>query len=215
MSSNLAPLIIGIFAAGLLLTLIGITLATWRPVERIQLNRRTRKSADAATSVEWIYFPRQPPEETAGQSGRTAEADARVEAKRGGQGSTAAIEVAGAGRASLLVAADKQREALPRDNEAEADRIVEEARRQAKELLEEAELEAKRIVDATVRERAEVVEGLALERSLLEQTRRRLHGFMVDALEEVESPSAATEELAHGRQLDEASRMGASTDSDH
>ena len=58
------------------------------------------------------------------------------------QGAAAAIEDAEPGAAELPLAAEKQREAR-RENEAEAERIAEEAQRQARELLEEAELEAK------------------------------------------------------------------------
>lgn len=213
MSSNLAPLIICIFAAGLLLTLIGIGPAIRRPVERIKLNRRTRKSEDAAASVEWIYFPREPHEQ-AGPSGDTAEADARAGANIGGQGSTAAIEVAEAGAPSLLAAHDKQREARPHDNEPEADRIVKGARRQAEELLDKAEVEAARMVAAAGQERVRLLQELVHERSVLAETRTWLHGFMVDALREVEGTPAVKEDATDGRQLHEVRRMSAPTDAD-
>ena len=192
MSSNLAPLIVGIVAAGLLLTLIGIA-PSRRPVERIRLNRRSRRSEDEATSEEWIYLPRAPREEPAEPSRPTAETDVGVGANLGAQGHSGHRGCRAWG-SELLLAAEKQREALA----ARTRRMRSHCKRgtaQARELLEEAELEAKRIVVAAGRE-------LARKENELEQERAALARWTtLDSVSTVQEAARKAEELRANTEL--------------
>ena len=188
MSSNVAPLIIGLFAAGLLLILIGVVPAIWRPVERFRLQRRSRKSEDETTSEEWMDQPRAPAEGETEPAGPMAETDAGVGEPSGDrQGSSAAIEEVEPPTEELLVAAERHDEGVLRESEADATRITEDARRAARDLLEEAELEAKRIVVAAGKERARHENELEQERAALEERRTRLDSLATAQVAELKA----------------------------
>ena len=131
--------------------------------------------------------------------------------------SLTAIEEAAHAAEELLVAAERRRDELWGETEAEALRkaaeITEGASRQVQEQLEEARLEAKGIVDAANRERARVNE-LAQERSDLEERWTKLSSFLADVLEEVERMPTASDAPAELQDLDEALVARASTGAD-
>ena len=151
MSSEVAPLLIGFAATGLLLVVLGIVVATRRLLERIRLRPERHWSLSGgsggwATSQEWVYRPRVPREVRAEPPGATSKAEASVgEPSAGRQGSLAVVDEARRRADVMLAAAERRCERLLRESEVEAERrageIIEDAWRQAGELLDEAELE--------------------------------------------------------------------------
>lgn len=140
MSPEVAPLLVGFAAAGMLLIAIGIVLAVRRQLERMRLRpqwRPSRVSEGWATSQEWVYRPRVPREVRAEP----------LDPER--QGSLAAVDEARRKADVMLADAERRCERLLRESEAEAERradeIIEDALRQAGELLEEVELEVENV----------------------------------------------------------------------
>jgi len=222
MSSDVAPLLIGFAAVGMLLILIGIVLATRGLFERIRLRPRRRSGGGPegwGTSQEWVYRSRAPREGRAQLPHPTSKAEATAGGPTADhQGSPAAIEEAQRRAEEMLAAAERGSESLRRESQEEVEHraveITEDARRQARELLEAAELEAKEIVVAAGQERARLLNELARERAVVEETRTRLSTFLVDVLEEVEGPPAASEGPANVRDLSEARGVRTSAGAD-
>ena len=192
MSLSVAPLIIALVAAGLLLFLIGIVPATRQSVERFRLKRQGRKEVDATTSEAWIYQPGAADEQPVEVFDLTAEADVGVGGPSLDQGSSAAIQ--GPPRRidsadELILDAVRRSEDLGRESEAEAERITEDARRQARELLEQAELEAKRTVVVAGQALARRENQLDEERSNFERRTR------LDSVSAVQGAARRAEEL--------------------
>jgi hypothetical protein len=153
-----------------------------------------------------------------------------LEERRTSLDSLAAVQGAEQKAEELLAAALRQCESLRQESEAEAERraagINEDARRRAQERIEEAELEAKRVVVAAEaqskvdmeritadarRQAQERLEEAELEAralvtaagSALEETRKKLSGFLADVLGEVEGAPATSEGTANVHDLDE------------
>ena len=149
MRSEVAPLLIGFAAAGMLLVVIGIVLAVRRLSERVRLRSRRPRSGESegwATSQDWVYRTRVPREVRAKPPGPRSKAKASFgEPSADRQGSLVAVEEARRRAEAMLAAAERRCERLLRESEAEAERrageIIEDARTQARELLEDAELE--------------------------------------------------------------------------
>jgi cell division septum initiation protein DivIVA len=109
-------------------------------------------------------------------------------------------------------------ESLLREGAAEAERraneITEAARTQARKLVEKAELDARAIVAAAERERGRLVDDLARQRALVEETRTRLSTFLVDVLEEVDGVPAPDSTSMNVRDLTQAREMRTSAGGD-
>jgi vacuolar-type H+-ATPase subunit H len=194
MSSNLGPLLVGLAAAGSLLVLIGIIRANWPLVARVGMSRGQRRSGSSeswATSHEPVGRPRAPTDTQAKRAGPAATADEGV----GGpnvdqQASSAAIKESKA--QELTVAPERHSEGLWRENEAEAARITDEARRQAREPLDEAELEAQTIIVAAGQQLARREDQLDEERAGPERpTRLDLASIVQEAAHKAEEALAA------------------------
>ena len=203
MSSSVSPLLLGLFAASLLLTFIWAVSATYRRVERFRSHRRGRAEG-MTTSETWIDRPRartekpEKPEKRSSPRVEVPDAGApkvvvgpehtsqqasepkqtAVERRRVRLDTLAAIQEAERKADELLLDAERQCADLLRKAEAEAHRkagqITEDARQRAAEQLEEAELEARAIVADTARERALRLTEVERERMRLEVARSKL-----------------------------------------
>jgi hypothetical protein len=213
MGSDVAPLLIGFAAAGVLLVLVGLVLAARHLFERRRLRPRHRATSGEGrgTSQEWVYGRHAPREGQPDSFGRPSDVEAAVE-----EGERKAEET--------LAAAERQSEDLRRESEAEAERtaveITENARRQARELLENAEVEAGEIVTAAERqsenlrreseaeaertavEITEIARGQA--RELLEEAELEANGILAHAGQE---RARLLNELARERALVVETRM--------
>lgn len=153
MSSEVAPLLIGFAAAGMLLVVIGIVLAARRLYEQLRLRSarlRSRESEGWATRQEWIYRPRVPREARSEPLDPTSKAEAGFgDPSADRQSSLDAVEEARRKAELMLAATERRCDRLLRESEAEAERradeIIEDALRQASELLGEVELEVENV----------------------------------------------------------------------
>ena len=152
MSSDVAPLLVGFAAAGMLLVVIGIVLAIRRLLERIRLtsSRQSREYEGWATSQEWIYRPRAPRAVRAEPLDQASKAEGSAGDPSGGrQSSLAAVDEARHRAGVMLAIAERRCERLLRESDAEAERrageIIEDALRQARELLEDVEPEVENV----------------------------------------------------------------------
>jgi hypothetical protein len=168
-SSDVAPSLIGFAAAGLLLTVIGVTLGARRLLDRARLRRRSRgpKPEGWETSQDWVYRPR-----ASGHPGTDA---SRANTYSGTDGSDSGV-------ARDVVAPTAQTPAPPGDDSPEAEqratRTVEHARRLARRLIEETQLELREMATAAEREREDLrrrCEAEAKEEAdaVVEEARRR------------------------------------------
>ena len=145
MSSDLAPLLIGLAAGGLLVILIGIVPGAGRTVGRIRSIRRRRHHVGQegqTTGEEWFYRPPAPeaPEPPVPPSERDSGAD-QSDGSRAS--SSAAIADVDSNAAELLIAAEREREDRWRESMALAERVAKYAHPMAE--TDEPELEATRI----------------------------------------------------------------------
>jgi cell division septum initiation protein DivIVA len=196
MRPDASPLLVGLFATGLLLTLTWLVRATYRRIRRFRLIRRGRTELRTTGRHELEQ-----------ERSRPREPRTRL-------GALAAVEEDGREAEKRLIATEERGENLKRRSESDAKQTAsattDTASRQATELLEEAEREASRIVAEAGQERARLAEELERERSALEETRKQLYGFMAEALEQLDGASAAGDGETSGRDLDEELRQRAS-----
>ena len=198
MSSGASPFLAGLFAVGLLLTLIWVVSATYRRAERF---RRSR--ADAKTTSEtWVDRPRVPDEKPGQGSSPTADAarepqegaalevktvaaeppqhpsqqasaaeQAALEQRRMRLDALAAIQEAERQVEELLLDAERHRAILLRDAEAEG-------QRKASQITENARQRVAEQLEEAEREARAIVVDTAHERALLltelERERMRL-----------------------------------------
>ena len=145
MSSDLAPLLIGLAAGGLLVILIGIVPGAGRTVGRIRSIRRRRHHVaqeGQTTGEEWFYRP--PAPEAPEPPVPPSEGDSGADQSDGYRtSSSAAIAEVDSNAAELLIAAEREREDRWRESMALAERVAKYAHPMAE--TDEPELEATRI----------------------------------------------------------------------
>ena len=198
MSSSASPFLVGLVAAGLLLTLMWVVPATFRRIARFRLHRRMRAD-EMATSETWIDRPRVPDEGLEGRSIPSAEADAAVITDDPRQGRELLEEAApeaektvvevdpvyAVPQASELEQAAHERRRMRLDGLAaiqEAERQAEElvlgAERQCANLVREAEAEAHRNAGKIIESARQHV------REQLEEAEREARAIVVDTANE-------------------------------
>jgi vacuolar-type H+-ATPase subunit H len=207
MSSGLSPFLAGLFAVGLLLTLIWLASATYRRVEWFRLKRRSRPDGKETSEI-WIDRPRVYDEKLGERSSPTADADVaglpapRVEAGRITDNARRAREpleetaldaktVVAAGpehtarqASELDLAALEQKRmrldglAAIQEAERKAERLLLGADRQCANLLREAEAEAHRRASQITEDARQRV------REQLEEAEREARAIVVDTANE-------------------------------
>lgn len=218
MSSNLAPLLVGLAVVGLSIVVIGGIHAMRRLLGRVRSGSRGSWSAGYdgwLADQEWMSHGHHVKDERKAAPGRpelelgSPEDGAELphlsvleEAERRAQEilAPAADRAAGVLHESEAEAQRRAEEVLVnaesplREGVAEAERraneVTQAASTQARKLVEEAELEARAIVAAAERERGRLVDDLARQRAVVEETRTRLSTFLIDVLEEVDGVPA-------------------------
>jgi hypothetical protein len=187
MSSDIAPLVIGFAAVGLLLIPIGMIFVLRRLVERWRLRSRRggAQRSEGWANRDWVYGPRTP-------------RPARTEAKS-------------------LTAAEPHDEPPVRERDTDvrsAHTTNDEAEREALEVLERARLEAEEVVATARIERARILTDLTRECAAVEEARAALATFLAGVLEQIEDAPAAGRPAATVHPLSDARRMRASTHAD-
>jgi len=246
MSQDLAPLLVGFAAVGLLIFLIAAIAAVRRLFLRVRLRPRSHAGHGDdgwAAGRDWVSERRGRVHEVA-DTIVPRDMQATEQEQEAAREESAAIEGAERRVEEMLAAAAQQAESHLRESTAEATRTAQEliaaaerrseallgeaqtraereaqettqgAWKQARKLLEKAELEAGEIVAAAERERGRLVDELARERALVEETRTRLSGFLVDVLEEVDGTSAPGHESTNVMDLNEAREIRTSAAAD-
>jgi hypothetical protein len=187
MSSDIAPLLIGFAAVGLLLIPIGMIFVARRLVERWRLRARRggARGSEGWTNRDWVYGPRTP-------------RPARTEAKP-------------------LTAAEPHDEPPARENAADlwsSHTAADEDEREARDALERARLEAEEIVATARKERTRILTDLTRECAAVEEARGALATFLAGVLEEIENAPAAGRPAATVHPLSDARSVRASTHGD-